>query len=75
VSHACGFRFLGSLEVFDGVGWTGIGASQCRSLVASLLAGANEAFSVDRLVFELWGDLPPKTVATRSTATSPGFVA
>jgi DNA-binding SARP family transcriptional activator/Tfp pilus assembly protein PilF len=59
------FRVLGSLEVFDGVGWTGIGAPRCRSMVASLLAGAGEAFSMDRLVFELWGDSPPKTAVTQ----------
>jgi DNA-binding SARP family transcriptional activator len=53
------FRILGPLEIRTGQGWTGIGASKWRSLLAVLLIHAGQVVSTDRLIMELWGDDPP----------------
>jgi DNA-binding SARP family transcriptional activator len=59
------FRILGQLEVFDGNHWRGLGAARGRSLLAALLIRANHVVPVDQLIFELWGDTPPKTAPTQ----------
>jgi DNA-binding SARP family transcriptional activator/Flp pilus assembly protein TadD len=58
------FRILGSLEVWTGAEWVGIGAAKSRSLLAALLI-RREVVSVDQLIGELWGDDPPKSAATQ----------
>jgi DNA-binding SARP family transcriptional activator len=55
------FRILGTLEVFDGSGWTGLGAAKSRTLLAALLVNPGGVVSLDQLSAELWREAPPKT--------------
>jgi DNA-binding SARP family transcriptional activator len=55
------FRILGPLEILDGDNWRGIGAAKWRSLWALMLLDAGQIVSLDRIIWELWGDTPPKT--------------
>ena len=57
------FRALGPLRVWDGAAWSAIGAAHQRVVLAVLLAEAGRVVSTDRLVFEIWGDRPPRTAA------------
>lgn len=58
------FRVLGSLEVCDDDGREiALGVGRQRALLAVLLLHANEVVSVDRLIDDLWGELPPVTAA------------
>lgn len=57
------FRILGPLEVWNGQGWSGIGAPKWRALLAALLLNPGQAVSTDRLIVELWGDDPPDRAA------------
>jgi DNA-binding SARP family transcriptional activator/tetratricopeptide (TPR) repeat protein len=59
------FRILGPMAVHDGRHWVGIGAAKWRSLLAALLIRATDVVSFDQLVYELWGDTPPRTAATQ----------
>ncbi len=53
------FRILGVLEIHTSEGWSGIGASKWRALLAALLLRQGQVVSTERLVDELWGDDPP----------------
>jgi YVTN family beta-propeller protein len=57
------FRVLGPLEVVEDGRRLRLGSGRQLALVGLLLVHANEAFSVDRLVDELWGESPPPTAA------------
>jgi DNA-binding SARP family transcriptional activator/tetratricopeptide (TPR) repeat protein len=61
---------LGALTVFDGSDWRSVSAAKCRSLLAALVVEAPDVVAIDRLVFELWGDRPPRT----ATAQIYGYV-
>ena len=55
------YRILGSLDVRDDRGAAlPLGGVRERSLLAILLLHANEPFTTDRIVDELWGEGPPK---------------
>jgi len=55
------FRILGPLEaVADGVPAT-LGGPRQRAVLAILLAHANEAVPIGRLIDGVWGDQPPET--------------
>ncbi len=56
------FRLLGPLEVLDGDRSLQLGRGHQRALFALLLLNANEVVSTDRLIDELWGESPPRTV-------------
>jgi DNA-binding SARP family transcriptional activator len=53
------FRILGPIEVWADHGWTGIGASKWRALLATLLLNPGQVVATERLIAELWGDQPP----------------
>lgn len=56
------FALLGNLEVHDGTATVeGPGANKVRTILATLLVRANTIVSVDTLIEELWGDVPPPT--------------
>jgi DNA-binding SARP family transcriptional activator len=59
------FRILGSVAVHDGTRWRELGAAKPRSLLAALLVRTGDVLPVDRLLFELWGDQPPKSAFTQ----------
>jgi DNA-binding SARP family transcriptional activator len=55
------YRILGPLEVLaDGVP-TALGGPRQRAVLAILLAHANEAVPISRLIDGVWGDQPPET--------------
>jgi len=54
------FRILGPLEVAGEGGLVGLGGQKQRALLGLLLVRANQVVSTDKLVMELWGELPPK---------------
>jgi DNA-binding SARP family transcriptional activator len=59
------FRILGPLEVVDDEGVVvDLGGPRQRALLAALLVRANSIVSTERLIDELWGETPPRTVAT-----------
>ncbi|HEY2656518.1 MAG TPA: BTAD domain-containing putative transcriptional regulator, partial [Solirubrobacteraceae bacterium] len=51
------FRILGPLEVADGDRLVSLAGAQ-RSVLALLVLSANEVVSADRLIDELWGEVP-----------------
>jgi class 3 adenylate cyclase/tetratricopeptide (TPR) repeat protein len=55
------YRILGPLEVIDAGRRVNLGGGKQRALLAVLLLHPNEVVSVDRLVDELWGEIPPAT--------------
>jgi YVTN family beta-propeller protein len=57
------FRLLGPLEVVGEDGPADVGAGKRRALLTYLLINANEVVPTERLVDELWGELPPATAA------------
>ncbi len=57
------FRILGPLEVYDGQELVQLDRRKARALLAFFVLHANEPLSSDRLIDELWGEQPPKTVA------------
>ena len=57
------FRLLGPLEVAAGKRPLALGGRKQRSLLAVLLLHANDVVSTERLIDELWGESPPRTVA------------
>src|SRR6266487_2289007 len=59
--RAIEYRMLGPVEVWDGHQAVALGGPKPRTLLAVLLAHANEVVSMDSLVDELWGDNPPAT--------------
>lgn len=58
-------RILGTLEVWDGTRWCHLGAPRRRALLAVLIVNAGRPVPVERLIDEVWGDDPPRTVATQ----------
>lgn len=56
------FRLLGPLEVLSEGRSLRIGGSKQRGVLAVLLLHANEVVSTDRLIDEIWGSRPPKSV-------------
>src|SRR5438067_8615515 len=58
------FRILGPLEVTADGAPVAISGRNQRSLLTLLLLRANETVSSERLVNEIWGESPPRTVAT-----------
>jgi DNA-binding SARP family transcriptional activator len=56
------FRILGPLEVSDDAGPVRLGGQRQRALLAALLLQAGRVVSTDRLLYDLWGDDPPRTV-------------
>ena len=64
------FRILGPLEVSDG-GPVAITGRNPRSLLTLLLLRPNETVSAERLIYEMWGEQPPKAaVASLQNAVS-----
>jgi DNA-binding SARP family transcriptional activator len=57
------FRILGPLEIWTGQDWSGIGASKWRALLTALLLNPGRVVSAERLIAELWGDVPPDRAA------------
>jgi DNA-binding SARP family transcriptional activator len=59
------FRILGPVEVLDEAGKSiDLGGQRQRALLAALLIRAGKVVPVDRLVYELWGEQPPRTALT-----------
>jgi DNA-binding SARP family transcriptional activator/tetratricopeptide (TPR) repeat protein len=56
------FRLLGPLEVLSEGESLPIGGAKQRGVLALLLLEANEVVSTDRLIDEVWGHRPPKSV-------------
>ncbi|GIG65139.1 AfsR/SARP family transcriptional regulator [Phytomonospora endophytica] len=59
------FRVLGPLEVFDTTRWVSVGTAKSRALLATLLIDVGHIVPTDQIAHELWGDVPPKTVANQ----------
>ena len=55
------FHILGPLQVLDEGQEVPVTGSKQRALLALLLLHANETFSTDRLIDEVWGEDPPVT--------------
>jgi len=55
------YRILGPLEVVEGGEPVPLGRPKERLVLAVLLLSANEFVSRERLIDELWGELPPPT--------------
>jgi DNA-binding SARP family transcriptional activator len=58
------FKILGTLEVTDGRLSRTPTAPKIRQVLAVLLVRANHFVSVDSLMYELWGELPPPSALT-----------
>jgi DNA-binding SARP family transcriptional activator/tetratricopeptide (TPR) repeat protein len=56
------FRLLGPLEVLSEGQPVPIGGARQRGVLALLLLAPNEVVSTDRLIDEVWGHRPPKSV-------------
>jgi DNA-binding SARP family transcriptional activator len=56
------FRLLGPLEARDRGRPLALGGPKQRGVLAMLLLRPNEVVSTDRVIDELWGDRPPRTV-------------
>ena len=56
------FRVLGPLEVHAGGEPLALGGRKQKGVLALLLLHPNQVVSTDRLIDELWGERPPKTV-------------
>jgi DNA-binding SARP family transcriptional activator len=56
---------LGNLAAHDGSAWREIAAPKPRALLAALLIRSGDVVSVDQLLFELWGDRPPRSAPTQ----------
>ena len=53
------FGILGPLEVRDGAALVRVPGAKERALLADLVVNAGRVVSADRLVEDLWGDVPP----------------
>ncbi|WP_395111024.1 BTAD domain-containing putative transcriptional regulator [Actinomadura sp. SCN-SB] len=60
-----GFSLLGPVEVRRDGRPVPLGGGRQRALLAALLLNADHVISIDRLVDELWGDLPPASARTQ----------
>src|SRR5215211_1415209 len=56
------YRLLGALEVQNGGSPIALGGAKQRALLGVLLVNANQVVSRDRLIDELWGEVPPPSV-------------
>ena len=56
------FRLLGPLEVRSAGASLALGGQKQRGVLAVLLLNANNVVTVDRVVDEVWGATPPRTV-------------
>src|SRR3954471_18704620 len=56
------FRFLGPLEVRSAGTPLPLGGQKQRGVLAVLLLNANNVVTIDRLVDDVWGAAPPRTV-------------
>ncbi|MGB3438018.1 MAG: BTAD domain-containing putative transcriptional regulator, partial [Actinophytocola sp.] len=59
------YRMLGNVAAHDGARWQAIAAAKPRALFAALLIHAGDVLTVDQLLFELWGDRPPRSAPTQ----------
>ncbi len=59
------FSVLGPVEVRSGGRPVPLGGGRQRALLVALLLSADRVVSIDRLVDELWGDLPPGSARTQ----------
>ena len=59
------YRMLGNIAVHDGRGWREIAGTKPRALLAALLIRGGDVVTVDQLLFELWGDQPPRSAPTQ----------
>ena len=55
------FRILGRLEAREGERDLAPGRAKTRAVLALLLLRANQRLAADRMIEELWGELPPST--------------
>jgi DNA-binding SARP family transcriptional activator len=58
------YRILGPVEVVDETGPLSLGGQRQRAVLALLLLNVGSVVSTDRIVDEVWGEQPPKTVTT-----------
>ena len=58
------YRILGPVEVVDETGPLSLGGQRQRAVLALLLLNAGSVVSTDRIVNEVWGEQPPRTVTT-----------
>src|SRR5262245_16343443 len=58
------FRILGSLEVSEVSDALPLRGARERALLAYLLLHANEIVPADRIIDDIWGDEPPRSVAS-----------
>ncbi|MFI0404474.1 BTAD domain-containing putative transcriptional regulator [Actinomadura sp. 3N508] len=63
--HEVVFAVLGPVEASVGGRVVALGGGRQRALLVRLLLGADRVVPVDRLVDELWGDLPPASARTQ----------
>jgi DNA-binding SARP family transcriptional activator len=56
---------LGNVAAHDGAHWRAIAATKPRALLAALLIRTGDVLTVDQLLFELWGDRPPRSAPTQ----------
>jgi DNA-binding SARP family transcriptional activator len=59
------YRMLGTITAHDGTHWQPVAAAKPRALLAALLIRAGDVLTLDQLLFELWGDQPPRTAPTQ----------
>jgi DNA-binding SARP family transcriptional activator len=58
------FRILGPLEVSSDGQVLALGGKRQRALLAALLLQAGRVVTTDRLLYDLWGEEPPRTAST-----------
>jgi DNA-binding SARP family transcriptional activator len=58
------FRILGPLEVSSDGQVLALGGKRQRALLAALLLQAGRVVATDRLLYDLWGEEPPRTAST-----------
>src|SRR5437773_1962488 len=58
------FRILGPLEVLSEGEPLVLGGKRQRALLAALLVQAGRVVTTDRLLYDLWGEEPPRTAST-----------
>jgi DNA-binding SARP family transcriptional activator len=59
------YRILGNLAAHDGGHWHEIPGTKPRALLAALLIRCGDVLTVDQLLFEMWGDRPPRSAPTQ----------
>src|SRR5690349_3523070 len=56
---------LGTIAAHDGAQWQPVAAAKPRALLAALLIRAGDVLTLDQMLFELWGDRPPRSAPTQ----------